>query len=243
LELWSSLHQKVTLTFLQTYPTPQTAMAASQEQIEATLKQAKHPHASQAAVQIFEQLHQPHLTADEITTRTKSRLLQVLLKQLQPLVEEIANYDKEIQRLFLTHADSPRFQSLPPAGKQLAPRRLPEIGDDRSRYASAARVIALAGTSPVLFQSGTYAKAHRRSACIKPRLFAMQQLAWQSTLSEAWALDYYRRKRAEGKSHSVALRALANVWARILYALERDEQEYQTETFEAAQRAHGRRVA
>lgn len=243
LELFSKVHQKVTLAFLQAYPTPQAAMAASREQIEATLKAAKHPQASQAAAQIVERLHQPHLTADEITTRTKSRLLQVLLKQLQPLIEEIATYDKEIQRLFLSHADSPRFQSLPRAGKRLAPRLLAEIGDDRSRYASAASLQALAGTSPVLFQSGTYAKAHRRYACIKPLRNALQQLAWQSTLSEHWALDYYQRKRAEGKSHSVAVRALANVWARILYALERDGQEYQTETFEAAQRAHGRRVA
>jgi transposase len=243
LQLFSKVHQKVTLAFLQAYPTPQEAMAASREQIEATLQHARHPHASQAAAQIFEQLHQPHLTADAVTTRTKSRLLVVLLKQLQPLVEEIANYDKEIQRLFLTHADSPRFRSLPRAGNRLAPRLLAEIGDDRSRYTSPARVIALAGTSPVLFQSGTYAKAHRRYACSKPRLFALQQFAWQSTLSEPWALDYYQRKRAEGKSHTVALRALANVWARILYALERDEQEYQAETFEAAQRAHGRYVA
>lgn len=243
LELFSKVQQHVTLAFLQAYPMPQAAMTASLEHIQETLKQAKHPQASQAAAKIFEQLHQPHLTADAVTTRTKSRLMLVLVKQLLPLVEEIANYDKEIQRLFLTHADSPRFQSLPRAGKRLAPRLLAEIGDDRSRYANAASLQALAGTSPVLFQSGSYAKAHRRYACIKPLRNAMQQFAWESTLSEPWALDYYQRKRAEGKSHTVAVRALANVWARILYALQRDEQEYQAETFEMAQHAHGQRVA
>jgi transposase len=243
LELFSKVQQHVTLAFLQAYPTPQTAMVASLEQIQETLKQAKHPTASKAAAKIFEQLHQPHLTADAVTTRTKSRLMLVLVKQLQPLVEEIANYDKEIQRLFLTHADSTRFESLPRAGKRLAPRLLAEMGDDRSRYADAASLQALAGTSPVLFQSGAYAKAHRRYACIKPLRNVLQQFAWQSTLSETWALDYYQRKRAEGKSHTVAVRALANVWARILYALQRDEKEYRTETFEMAQRVHGQRVA
>lgn len=34
---------------------------------------------------------------------------------------------------------------------------------------------------------------------------------------EPWAEAYYRRKRAEGKSHSMALRALANMWVRIIY--------------------------
>lgn len=243
LELFSKVQQQVTLAFLHAYPTPQAAMAASLEQIQEILKQAKHPTVAKTAAKIFKQLHQPHLTAGAVTTRTKSRLLLVLVKQLQPLVEEIANYDKEIQRLFLTHADSARFQNLPRAGKHLAPRLLAELGDDRSRYANAASLQALAGTSPVLFQSGTYAKAHRRYACIKPLRNALQQFAWQSTLSEKWAWDYYLRKRTEGKSHTVATRSLANVWARILYALQRDEKEYRAETFETAQQAHGHRIA
>jgi hypothetical protein len=167
----------------------------------------------------------------------------VLVKQLQPLVEEIAHYDKEIERLFVAHADSSHFRSLPRAGKRLAPRLLAEIGHDRSRYADAASLQALAGTSPVLFQSGTYSKPHRRYACIKPLRNALQQFAWQSTLSEPWALAYYQRKRAQGKSHTIAVRALANVWARIILALWRDKQDYQREIFEAAQRAHGQRVA
>ncbi len=101
----------------------------------------------------------------------------VLVKQLQPLIEEIAQYDKEIARLFWQHTDSQVFSSLPRAGKRLAPRRLPEIGDDRSRSAEATSLQARAGTSPVLFQSGTYAKPHRRYACIKPLRNAMQQFA------------------------------------------------------------------
>jgi len=243
LQLFAKVQQPVTLAFLQAYPTAQSAMAASLDQLIATLKQAKHPHPTKVGPKLFEKLHQPHLTADTITTRTKSRLMLVLVKQLQPLVEAIAHYDEEIARLFLTHTDSPRFQSLPRAGKRLAPRLLAEIGDDRSRYADAASLQALAGTSPVLFQSGTYSKPHRRYACIKPLRNALQQFAWQSTLSEPWALAYYERKRAEGKSHTVAVRSLANVWIRIILALWRDKQDYQRETFEAAQRAHGQQVA
>jgi hypothetical protein len=45
------------------------------------------------------------------------------------------------------------------------------------------------------------------------------QFAWQSTFQEAWALVYYQRKRREGKSHSTAVRTLANGWARIIYAM------------------------
>jgi transposase len=243
LELFSKLHQKNTLLFLQTYPTPQAAMAASRQEVEQVLRRAKHPHPTVAASQIVERLHQPHLQADAVTTRTKARLMGVLVSQLLPLLEQIAQYDKEIDTLFLTHKDHKIFASLPRAGKRLAPRLLAEIGDDRQRYPDASSLQALGGTSPVLFQSGMYSKAHRRMGCIKPLRNALQQFAWQSTQSEAWARAYYQRKRAEGKSHSVAVRALANVWVRIIYAIWSQSCCYESAIFEHAQQQHARRAA
>jgi transposase len=243
LELFSKLHQPSTIAFLRAYPTPQAAVAASVDAIAAVLKQAGHTRAAPAAATIHQQLDQPHLVADAVTTRTKARLLLALLAQLQPVMEQLATYDAEIERLFLSHADSAIFASLPRAGKRLAPRLPSEIGDDRSRYADACGLQALAGTAPVCFESGNYAKAHRRSACLKPLRNAMQQFAWQSTLQEGWALAYYQRKRSAGKSHSVALRTLANVWLRIIYAMWRDSTPYVSATFEAAQQQKLRKAA
>ncbi len=213
------------------------------EDLTTLLKQARYPGAKLAAHQMAAQLQQPCLQANAVTTRTKARLLVALLDQLEPLMKQIAAYDQEIERLFLMHEDHELFQALPRAGTRLAPRMLAEMGDDRARYQSASSLQALADTSPVLFQSGTYQKAHRRLGCIKPWRNAMPQFAWQSTLQEAWAKEYYQRKRAEGKSHTVAVRALANVWARILYAVWKTKEPYQTTTFEQARQAHAPRVA
>ena len=243
LALFSKLHQRSTLRFLQSYPTPQAAMAASQEQLSSVLKQAGHPTPEKTAAKLVETLHQPALHADDVTTRTKSRLMLALVRQLEPVIEEIAAYDREIARLFLTHADSCLVRSLPRAGKRLAPRLLAELGDDRRRYQNAASLQALAGTSPVPYESGKYAKPHRRYACIKPLRNALQQFAWQSTQTETWALDYYQHKRAQGKSHSVAVRALANIWCRIIFALWTKREGYQRAIFEAAQRRHAPRAA
>ena len=66
-------------------------------------------------------------------------------------------------------------------------------------------------------KAGMYAKAHKRLACCKPLRNALYQFAWQCTLEEAWARADYQRKRQEGGSHSMAVRALANVWVRIIY--------------------------
>jgi transposase len=243
LDLFGKLHQPATLAFLRAYPTLDAARSATVDDLVQTLKAAGHTRAVQVAPRIWQTLQQAHLQADAVTTRTKARLMLALLAQLQPLMAQIAAYDAEIERLFLSHADSALFASLPRAGKRLAPRLLAEIGEDRTRYSDAAGLQALAGTAPVLFQSGNYAKAHRRTACLKPLRNAMQHFAWQSTLQEAWALTYYQRKRAEGKSHAVAVRALANSWLRIIYALWRDGRPYQTEIFTAAQQQQQRKAA
>jgi len=189
LELFSKLRQPSTLAFLRAYPTPEAARGASVTDIQQTLKAAGHRRAVQTATKIRQVLQQPQLTADAVTTRTKMRLMLALIAQLQPLMDQIAAYDEELTRLFLTHADQRLFASLPGAGKRLAPRLLAEIGDDRTRYMDAASLQMLGGTAPVMFQSGAYAKAHRRYACIKPLRNAMQQFAWQSTLQEPGALS------------------------------------------------------
>jgi transposase len=243
LDLFGKLHQKSTLLFLQTYPTPQAAQAASCEQIQKLLQACRHPQAKAVASSIVEQVHQPHLQADAVTIRTKSRLTLALVSQLLPLLEQIAHYDKEIDTLFLTHEDHQIFESLPRAGQRLAPRLLAEIGDDRTRYQDESLLQALAGTSPVLFQSGMYSKAHRRMACIKPLRNPLHSFAWQTTQSEPWARDYYQRKRAEGKSHTVAVRALANVWTRIIFAMWLHHSSYEAATFEHAQQQHAHRAA
>jgi len=173
--------------------------------------------------------------------RAKARLMLSLVKQLLVVIEEIASYDKVIHTLFLTHNDQAIWSSLPGEGLRLAPRLLAEWGDDRSRYADASSVQTLAGTAPVPFQSGNYAKAHKRFACVKPLRNALHQFAWQSTRQEAWALAYYRRKRAEGKTHSMALRALATIWVRIIYRMWVNKTSYQTAIFEAARLTHAPR--
>ena len=168
LQLFSKLQQRSPLIFLQTYPTLEAARQASVEEITSVLKEVGHPKPSKVAPKIRERLHQPQLHADAITTRTKSRLMLALAAQLLPLIEQIASYDKQITALFLTHADHEIFSSLPGAGKRLAPRLLAEWGDDRRRYTASTSVQALAGTAPVAFQSGNYAKAHKHYACLKP---------------------------------------------------------------------------
>jgi len=245
LTLFTKLQQRATLVFLQRYPTLEVAEAASVEELTAFLRTLpRFPGPRVAAQRIFIRLHQPHLRADLVTTRVKARLTQALVAQLLPVVEQIAAYDEEIERLFRDHPDATLFLSLPGAGKRLAPRLLAGWGDDWARYASAQSIQGLAGTAPVAFQSGKYRKAHKRYACIKSLRNALYQFAWQSTIAKvAWALDYYQRKRREGKSYSVAVRALVYQWVRLIHAMWRSQRPYDEAIFRAAQEAHARPAA
>ena len=155
LTLFTKLHQRTTLAFVQRSPTQQVAAAASVEELTAFLRTLpRFPGPGVAAQRIFTRLHQPHLRADPVTTRVKARLTGALVAQLVPVVEPIAAYDEEIARLFRDHPDAALFLSLPGAGTRLAPRFLAGWGDERERYASAQSIQGLAGTAPVAFQSG-----------------------------------------------------------------------------------------
>jgi transposase len=120
LSLFAKLQQRSALLFLQAYPTPQAAQAASLEEITATLRSGKHTKASRVAPKIVEELHRPQLVASPVMVRAKSRLMLSLVKQLLVVIEDIASYDREISPLFLTHQDHQIWRSPPRAGKRLA---------------------------------------------------------------------------------------------------------------------------
>ncbi len=94
LQLFAKLQQRSTLLFLQAYPTPQAAQAASLEEITATLRTGKHTNPSRVAPKIFEELHRPQLVASAVIVRAKSRLMLSLVKQLLVVIEDIASYDR-----------------------------------------------------------------------------------------------------------------------------------------------------
>jgi transposase len=165
--------------------------------------------------------------------------MAALRAQLAVLSTQVAAFDQAIPQLFAQPADRAVFASLPGAGRRLAPRLLAEGGEDRTRYASAASVRALAGTAPVLFQSGAFRGVRRRRACVNAWRQALSHCAWESVPCAPWATASYQRKRAQGKTDALALRAVANQWVRILYALWQARQPYQRAICLAAQHAHG----
>ena len=91
LDLVAKLQQPSALAFLRCSPTLAAAQAASVAEVTALLRAPPHcPGAAAAAHRVQAPVHAPPLPADPVTTRTKARLLLVLVGQLEPLLEPIA---------------------------------------------------------------------------------------------------------------------------------------------------------
>jgi transposase len=242
-DLFDTLGRPSARAFLRAFPCLEQARAASVEQIRTVLATVHCAHAQRKATAIWTHLQMAQLQASAGLTRAKTRLMLALLAQVDQLSQDLVVYDQVITEVFHRQADAPLFASLPGAGRRLAPQLLAEWGDDRHRFATVAQIQALAGTAPVIFQSGALRQVRRRRACNNALRQALYHFAHESLLLEPWARAYYDRKRQQGKTYAMAMRALGNHWVRIIFAMWQTQQPYDRTTFEQAQQQHQRHAA
>jgi transposase len=203
--------------FLQRWPT----LAKVQQATPAKLRQFYVQHGCRKADLIERRLQeiklaQP-LTRDGAVITASLAMVQASTSQLRPVMEGIAQMEKQIAVLFSQHADHALFSSFPGAGPVLAPRLLAAFGTDRGRFATATEVQQLSGIAPVLERSGKTCWVHRRWACPKFMRQSFHEFAGQSILRSAWARAFYDQQRQRGKGHHAALRSLAYRWIRIIH--------------------------
>lgn len=231
LDFFSSVAGPVSLAFLQQFPTLDLARNAELEEIEALLRKHRYPYSSRKAKDIFDQLREEQLIASPETVMTESLWAKGCVEHLILLHKQVEQYQKLINELFMQHPVSDIILSLPGMGERLAPYLLAEWGDSPGRYESVNVIQALAGTSPVLYQSGKYRIAKQRKSCVKQLRRTLHLFAFQTISRVPWAKEYYYKKRQEGKGHHESLRALANIWVRIIYAMLTKQEKYSEPKF------------
>ena len=161
-----------------------------------------------------------------------------LVAPRQALPAEHRAWREHLEPLFWANPDADRWMSVPGVAVTLGARLLAGFGPDRDRFDPAEAAQALAGTRPVLYQSGKLQRVHMRRACDKHFRAAVHQLAFTSLSRCAWARPYYDQYRARGHGHHAALRALANVWLRILFRMWKTGQRYDEARFLADRARH-----
>lgn len=225
LDLFSSLKTLISQHFIRAYPTPQIAAGLSRDEFEAFLKKQRYLKRGRLP-KILAQLQQPYPKAAESVIASCCPEAQSLAGMLLETISAKKQMLKELQQLFKQHPDQGIFASLPGTGAFLQPALLSKFGDDRTRFPTAARVQALAGTSPVTISSGKRRRVQFRHSCDHEFRHIAQQWAKSSLRSSIWANAYYTSIRPHCESESHAFRCLANRWLAILWRLWQDGKPY-----------------
>ena len=226
LEWFEDKDTQVFCEFLLEYPTLKAAQTATSEELTKFF----HMHNVVRKTAINRRLESikesKPLTEDESVIETMKLLINTWVQQLLILLLNIQYFDQEIEQLFNAHPDSNLFSSLPGAGPHLAPRLLVAFGEDRNRYQSAQEIIRYAGIAPVKEKSGKKEWIHWRYSC--PKFLRQTFVEWanHSRNFSFWASEFYDHQKQIGKTHQMAIRALAFKWIRILYRCWQDQQPY-----------------
>lgn len=225
LELFSDVAGKTALAFIEAYPEFVMAHKLSRKQVQKFL--AEH-HCNRAAQleRILQVLGDDPIPVPPVIVRTKQQQALSIIRQLRVAQAAVAEYDAEIQRLGAESEEVERFRGLPGSGPLIGAGLHTLFGDDRMRFGSAMEVQSFVGTAPKTTQSGKWRAVCFRFGCNRFYRMLGQQMAFGALRSSAWAKRYYKRKRAEGKTHQHALRCLANLLLKIAYAVWRDRSNY-----------------
>ena len=173
-------------------------------------------------------------TTDPAVIQPAKPMVAVWIAQIKILRAAIRDLEKVIRDLACAQPDWGLFDSLPGAGEAMAPRLMAALGTQRNRFQSADDLQCFAGIAPVKEASGNSVVIHFRWAC--PKFVRQTFHEWAAcSLAECdWAKALYDQLKARGKSHHMAIRAVAFKWMRILYRCWKDRQPYQEEVYLAS---------
>ena len=179
------------------------------------------------------------LTKDQAVIKSCLITVKMLVGQIAQLNSAIVEFDRELKALYDKHPDKDIFDSFPGSGDALGPRLLSAWGTDRDRYDSADSMQKYSGTAPVTKASGKSKIVVRRIACPKFLLQTFHEFASCSRRASVWAQAYYDMMREHGKSHHMAIRALAFKWIRIMFRCWQNHTKYdETKYLQALQRSN-----
>ena len=228
-----------TWEFVLSFPTPQALVEAGQRRWEKFLHTHKlwRPETLEKRLKLFAQADQ--FKASQPIVQAKSQLAVSLCKLLCTLAQQLKLYRKQIEKLFQDHPDHDLFGSLPGAKKVLAPRLLGAVGNDPEHYGSQEVLQCIAGAAPVSFQSGKISRVRVRWSCDKFLRHTVHLWANSFRKASAWGRTYYQKKRAQGMSHSCALRCLGQRLLKILFRMLQTKMPYDAQFHALNQQRHG----
>ena len=214
--VFSDLHCTTSYAILSIYPGHESIASANIIKLTNIILKASRQHYGR---ELAEKVRELSRSSIGTTSLVKSRELKETIERIESLSLKIAELDCEIDKR-MEEIDSP-IASIPCNGKVLAAIIISEVGNI-ARFKTPDKLVAYAGISPSIYQSGQYQASHAR---MEKR--GSRQLRYAIMLAAehvARSCTYYTRqmakKRAEGKHYRVAVSHVARNLIRLIYRME-----------------------
>ena len=238
LGLFTDLYSRISLAFLERYPSPTDARGLGEARLQGFLTR-EHYTGRQKPAQLLAKLRRaPEARIGELELSTRRQLVLSLVATIKTLNEQIKQLERQIATAIREHPDGAIFLSLfkKPSSVICAAELLAEMGDCRARYPARDTLAADAGQAAVAKESGKRKAATFRWACNKRLRQAFVTLADSSRHHNPWAQDLYASARGRGHDHTRAIRTLGRAWCRILWRCWQDRARYDPARHRAFQR-------
>lgn len=224
------------LRLLERWPSAEALRTASREELVEHARACKHGWPDRFADRIANALTADHFQPRAYLVRAKTDTIRLTASQLLAIGQQRRAWERRMGELLLGaprrgRAKLPReaergqsfpggevYLSFPGLGDRLAARVAGEIGDHPEQFESPNALQCYAGKAPVTRRSGkSEFVVSCRLAYNRHLGDAVQQWAFCSLRTSGWARAFYDQKRAAGKTHNAALRALGNRWLEVLW--------------------------
>ena len=147
-------------------------------------------------------------------------------KRILELRSQIHTLDEDMETLADQSEIARRLSTIPGFGKTSIAELAGEIGT-MQRFAAETSLALYVGMCPLTHQSGQMCRARiPRQVNTRCKATLMTAVARHATCVPQ-SRAYYDRKRADGKTHNQAIRALGRHLVRVIWAMLRDQRDYE----------------
>lgn len=244
LDFFKDVARPVSLAFFLAFPTFDKAAKLTASQLREFFKE-HHLCSKKHGNNIYHTLRQTPIPVAESVVAIKSMRALTLAQQLVQINSSIRMYEQSIETHCNNHSDYQIFSSFPGIALISSARLIAIFGDDRKLYENVAPIQMITGTCPVTEITGKdkrRKKVHKivyfRQGCNKIYRTFVYNIAFASLTKATWTKAYYDRHRKNGHTHPHALRCLANLQLKILFAMWKNRTKFDENIYLAQKTRH-----
>jgi hypothetical protein len=234
--LFTQLNSRISLVFLERYPSPADARGLGEARLRAFLARERYSGRQEPAQLLTKLRRAPAGRVGELELATRRQLVLTFVATIRTIQVQITELERQIASAIAEHPDGPIFSSLFKRSVITAAELLAEMGDCRARYPVRDALAGDAGQAAVAIESGKRKAACFRWGCNKRLRAAFCTLADSTRHWHPWAQDLYASARARGHDHPRALRTVGRAWCRIVWQCWQDGVPYDPAHHRALQR-------